>query len=63
MAGTISKTRPVSFHEVSANRINPPTSISTLRSATETEDPITDRISVVSVVMRLKTSPVISFSK
>ena len=48
---------------VSANRINPPTSISTLRSATETEDPITDRISVVSVVMRLKTSPVISFSK
>ena len=40
----------------------PPIRISTLRNATETDDPITERISVVSVVMRLTTSPVISFS-
>ena len=33
-----------------------------LRSATETEEPRTDRISVVSVVMRLSTSPVMSRS-
>ena len=37
---------------------NPPTKISRLRSAIETDDPITERISVVSVVMRLRTSPV-----
>ena len=41
----------------------PPTNSSTLRRATETDEPRTDWISVVSVVIRLSTSPVISPSK
>jgi hypothetical protein len=36
----------------------PPIRIRKLRSATETDEPITDWISVVSVVMRLMISPV-----
>ena len=57
-AGTINKTKPVSFAEVSNIIPNPPTKINRLRSAIETDDPITERISVVSVVIRLRTSPV-----
>ncbi|EKD59573.1 MAG: hypothetical protein ACD_54C01269G0002 [uncultured bacterium] len=63
MAGTISSTSPVSLAEVAAISTMPPSRVSRLRSATDTEDPITDRISVVSVVMRLSTSPVRIFSK
>ncbi len=62
-AGTIRSARPVSLADVKNIRIMPPNRISTLRSATEMDEPITDRISVVSVVIRLKTSPVMIFSK
>ena len=41
----------------------PPRKISTLRSATEIDEPMTDRISVVSVVRRDRTSPVMMRSK
>ena len=58
IAGTISNTRPVSLPEVRNKNPNPPIRISTLRNATLTLDPITDRISVVSVVSRDSTSPV-----
>ncbi len=57
-AGTISRTSPVSFGEVQISSPIPPTSSSTLRSAIETELPITDSSNVVSVVIRLSTSPV-----
>ncbi|OIQ74667.1 hypothetical protein GALL_436780 [mine drainage metagenome] len=61
--GTISNTNPVSLAEVSIISTRPPSNINKLRSATDTEDPITDKISVVSVVNRLSTSPVRIFSK
>ena len=63
MAGTISKTRPVSFTLVKNISRIPPNRIKTFRRATETDDPISDRISVVSVVRRLTTSPVMIRSK
>ena len=63
MAGTISSTRPVSLNEVRLISTMPPITVRLLRRATETDEPITDRISVVSVVMRLSTSPVRIFSK
>ena len=63
ITGTSSKTSPVSLAEVRNSMTSPPAISSILRSATETEDPITDRITVVSVVMRLTISPVITFSK
>ena len=61
--GTIKRTKPVSFGEVQSIMINPPDIISIFRSIQLAEDPITDKINVVSVVMRLRTSPVINFSK
>ncbi len=57
-AGTIKRTKPVSLGEVQSRRSTPPKRISTLRKATETDEPMTDRIKVVSVVIRLSTSPV-----
>ena len=62
-SGTSSSTRPVSLAEVRSISTSPPTRISALRSAMETDEPITDRISVVSVVIRLSTSPVMICSK
>ena len=61
-AGTINNTIAVSLAEVNSISTSPPVTISILRSAMDTDDPITDRISVVSVVIRLSTSPVIRFS-
>ena len=61
-SGTISRASPVSLAEVSSIITKPPKKISTLRSATETEEPTTDWIRVVSVVIRLRTSPVIVLS-
>ena len=60
--GTISSTIPVSLAEVKSISVSPPTKSSRLRSAIDTDEPITDRISVVSVVIRLSTSPVMVFS-
>ena len=57
-AGTTSRTSPASLGAVQTISAIPPSRIRTLRSATETEDPITDSSSVVSVVMRDSTSPV-----
>ncbi len=62
IAGTSRSTRRVSFDEVSARSTSPPVRISALRSAIDTDEPITLRISVVSVVMRDRTSPVITRS-
>ena len=62
-AGTISRTKSASLPEVSINRTSPPISVSTLRAAIEIDEPRTDRISVVSVVIRLSTSPVMIRSK
>ncbi len=62
-AGTINSTNPVSLADVSISIANPPSKISMLRKATDTDEPISDRISVVSVVMRLSTSPVRRRSK
>ena len=59
MANTIR----VSLAEVNSIIASPPMNISMLRRNQETEDPITERISVVSVVMRLITSPVSRLSK
>ena len=61
-AETISKARPASFGEVNSISASPPARISTLRRATEMEEPTTPRITVVSVVIRLNTSPVMIFS-
>jgi ATP-binding cassette subfamily B protein len=52
------KTSPVNLAVVINNKIKPPTYIIALRSAYERYDPITERINVVSVVILLKTSPV-----
>ncbi len=41
----------------------PPASVRTLRSATDTDEPITESTRVVSVVSRDSTSPVITRSK
>ena len=60
--GTMSRTKAVSLGDVYNISTRPPRNKSTLRSATETDDPITDKISVVSVVIRDKTSPVRMFS-
>ncbi len=57
-SGTIRRTSPDSFGAVQSISPSPPAKISTLRRATETEEPITDSKSVVSVVIRLSTSPV-----
>ena len=62
MSGTISKTRPVSFGDVQSIMTSPPDIINEFRSNQLAEDPITDRINVVSVVILLNTSPVINFS-
>ena len=62
-AGTINKTNPVSFTEVRNINAKPPIKISKLRKAIEIDEPKTDRIRVVSVVMRLSTSPVSILSK
>ena len=62
-AGTINNTSPVSLADVSINNTNPPSNINMLRSAMDTDDPITDKINVVSVVRRLSTSPVRMRSK
>ena len=61
-AGTIRSTKPVNFKEVKSIRAIPPRNISMFLSATEMEDPITDRMRVVSVVILLITSPVIIVS-
>ena len=61
--GTSNNSNPVSLAEVRSSITNPPSATSTCRSASDTDEPITDRISVVSVVMRLMISPVITFSK
>ena len=63
MAGTISSTSPISLTEVQASIAMPPARISILRSAMDSDDPTTDWISVVSVVMRDRISPVITRSK
>ena len=61
-AGTISRTSPVSLGDVASISTIPPRKINRFRNAMEMDEPITDRISVVSVVMRLTTSPVMIFS-
>ena len=61
-AGTISSTRPVSLGEVSSIITSPPKNSSRLRRNHDTDEPITDRIRVVSVVIRLRTSPVMVLS-
>ena len=63
IAGTISSTSPISLTEVRASIASPPARISMLRSAMDSDDPITDWIRVVSVVMRDRISPVITRSK
>ena len=62
-AGTTSSTMPVSLPEVNSISTSPPMKSSRLRSAIETDEPITLRIRVVSVVIRLRTSPVMIRSK
>ena len=59
----ISSTSPISFNEVKASIASPPARMIMLRSAMDRDDPITDWISVVSVVMRDRISPVITRSK
>ena len=61
--GTSRNRRPVSLGEVMSSMTSPPITTMVWRSASETELEITDRISVVSVVMRLMISPVITRSK
>ncbi len=61
--GTASTTKPVNFGLVIASMNRPPTSSRRLRSAKDTEEPITVCSSVVSVVMRVSTSPVRVVSK
>ena len=51
--GTHNKTIPVRRGSVKYIKPMPPKKISTFRNATETEEPITDRIKVVSVVRRV----------
>ena len=48
----------MSFGLVQNRSASPPISVSTLRNATETDEPITERTRVVSVVSRDRTSPV-----
>ena len=62
ITGIGQRTKAVIFTLVHSINPIPPTKIRTLRKATETELPITDRINVVSVVIRLRTSPVMIFS-
>ena len=57
-SGTPTSTSAVSFGLVKKSSASPPISVSTLRSATETDEPITESTSVVSVVSRDSTSPV-----
>ena len=52
IAGTIRSTSPVSLAEVHKRSTKPPNRISILRKATETEEPSTLRIRVVSVALR-----------
>ena len=61
-SGTPISTSPVSLGLVMNSSTSPPASVSTLRKATDTEEPITDSTSVVSVVSRDSTSPVITRS-
>ena len=61
-AGTIRRTKLVNLTEVTSISASPPAKIKMFLSATEMEDPITDRIRVVSVVILLITSPVIIVS-
>ena len=57
-SGTPMSTSAVSLGLVTKSSTSPPASTRRLRSATETDEPITDRTSVVSVVSRDSTSPV-----
>ena len=61
--GTIKNASAVSFIEVASIKKKPPIKIRIFLKATETEELITDRIKVVSVVKRDKTSPLKIFSK
>ena len=58
ITGPIKSTSRVSFQLIKNMMINEPMLVAIERMAKETEDPITDSISVVSVVKRDKTSPV-----
>ena len=62
-AGTTSSTIAASFGAVTKSMMSPPTSVSVFLRAMEMDDPITLRMSVVSVVIRLRTSPVMIRSK
>ena len=62
LTGTSKRTSPASFADVTKSRTIPPIRIRRFRAAMEMEDPITLRITVVSVVILLRTSPVISLS-
>ncbi len=53
---------PVSLAEVTSSIAMPPTRSSMLRSAIETVEPTTDWITEVSVVSRVSTSAVMTFS-
>ena len=61
--GTTSSTSPASLGAVTTMKISPPTNVIEVRSAIEIDEPTTDWISVVSVVSRDSTSPVIIRSK
>ena len=63
ITGTISSTSPISLIEVMASIASPPARIIMLRSASDRVEPITDWISVVSVVIRDRISPVMIRSK
>ena len=63
ISGTINNTKPVSLGDVQNIITSPPDIINILRKSQLAEDPTTDRIRVVSVVILLSTSPVINFSK
>ena len=52
----------ISFGLVTNSSTSPPASVSRLRSAIETDEPMTDSTSVVSVVSRDSTSPVMTRS-
>ena len=58
ITGTRSRTRPASFGDVTKSSTSPPIRTREFLSATETDEPMTDRIRVVSVVSRERTSPV-----
>jgi hypothetical protein len=63
MSSTAASTISVSLMLVANISASPPTSMSRLRRATDTDEPITVWISVVSAVSRERTSPVRVISK